>query len=69
MKKVVSFSLREETINRINAYSRITGKNRSRLVEETITDFHFDDETLEIIKRIQFLQEKAKLMLGLTSLE
>jgi metal-responsive CopG/Arc/MetJ family transcriptional regulator len=60
-KKIVSFSLSEESIGQIDRVSRSLGMSRSELIDFLAKDgFKFSDEVKAVLDEIAKLQENAK---------
>ena len=61
VKKVISFSLDENTIKKLNTESKALGLNRSELVEYMLQKgWHFSKDMEDSVNEIAKLQEKAK---------
>lgn len=60
-KKIISFTLSEESIEKLDKTSKALGMNRSELIELMIEKgFNFSDEVESTLKNILELQKKAK---------
>ena len=60
-KKIVSFSLSEESIRRIDNASKALGMSRSELVDFLAREgFQFSDEMKAVLDEIARLQKNAK---------
>jgi len=60
-KKIVSFTLSEEIVEKIDKTSKAVGMSRSELLELMISKgFHFPEDTATTIDQISKLQAKMK---------
>jgi metal-responsive CopG/Arc/MetJ family transcriptional regulator len=61
LKKIVSFSLSEESVEQIDKASRALGMSRSELIDFLAKDgFKFSDEVKAVLNEIGKLQKDAK---------
>ena len=64
-KKIVSITLSDESIEKIEVTSKALGMSRSELIEYMIQQgWHFSDELVELVDKIKLLQEKANQEFG-----
>jgi len=60
-KKIVSFTLSEKTVEKIDKTSKAVGMSRSELLELMISKgFHFPKDTAATLDKISKLQTKMK---------
>ena len=60
-KKIVSFSLSRESIEKVDKASKALGMSRSELIELMIEKgFHFSKDVMDSLDEISRLQEKTK---------
>jgi len=60
-KKIVSFALSEESVEKINKTSQALGMNRSELIEFLVSKrFDFSEEVKSNLDRIAELQQETK---------
>jgi len=65
VKKVVSFSLSENTLKKLDETSRALGMSRSELLEFMLRKgWHFSEQMVETVNEIANLQRKAKKRIG-----
>jgi len=61
IRKVISFSLEESTVKKLDTESKALGLNRSELVEYMLQKgWHFSKDVEDSANEIAKLQEKAK---------
>jgi len=61
LKKIVSFSLSEKSVEQIDKASRALGMSRSELIDFLAKDgFKFSDEVKAVLNEIEKLQKDAK---------
>jgi metal-responsive CopG/Arc/MetJ family transcriptional regulator len=66
-KKIISFSLSEESIGQIDKASKALGMSRSELIDFLAKDgFKFSDGVKAVLDEIAKLQESAKERMGTT---
>jgi metal-responsive CopG/Arc/MetJ family transcriptional regulator len=60
-KKIISFTLSEESIEKLDKTSKALGMNRSKLIELMLEKgFTFSDEVENTLRNISRLQKEAK---------
>jgi metal-responsive CopG/Arc/MetJ family transcriptional regulator len=60
-KKIISFTLSEESIEKLDKTSKALGMNRSKLIELMLKKgFTFSDEVENTLRNISRLQKEAK---------
>jgi len=60
-KKIVSFSLSEESVKKIDKTAKALGMTRSELIEFLVSKgFHFPEEVMSSLNEISKLQEETK---------
>ncbi|MHA1410609.1 MAG: hypothetical protein ACTSQY_09955 [Candidatus Odinarchaeia archaeon] len=59
-KRVLSVNLTDDSFKKVDITSKALGMSRSELIEYMIQKgWHFSDEMIEMVDRIQALQNKA----------
>jgi len=60
-KKIISFALSEESVEKIDKTSKALGMSRSKLIEFLVSKgFQFPEEVVSNLNKISKLQEEAK---------
>jgi hypothetical protein len=60
-KKIISFTMSENTISKVDKTSKALGMSRSEYVEKMLEKgFHFTDDIQSTVLKITKLQEQAK---------
>jgi len=60
-KKIISFALSEESVEKIDKTSKALGMNRSELIEFLVSKgFQFPEEVVSNLNEISKLQEQTK---------